>query len=257
MNTRSHSNTVYSERDGTITSVVLNRPHKLNALTAIMIDAVRNALKTAQGDPDTRVVILRGEGKAFCAGDDLSDLAGAVERPDEQAGLVANLQDVTRQIMGGPKPVVAVVQGWAVGAAFSWVLNCDLAVFAESSKAFFQEVIWGVSPTGAATVLAPALLGAGRARDAFLLSRRWSARELLGFGVATRVVADGQEIAEALAMARQLAELSPFALAGLKKLTSQAIASDLDGILAREAALAVETSSRQEVAQRLANRGAS
>jgi enoyl-CoA hydratase/carnithine racemase len=118
-------------------SVVLNRPQKLNALTSAMIAAVRDALKTAQQDPEIHVLILRGNGAAFCAGDDVSELAGAAAMPDEQTLVVGTLQDVTRQIMLGPKPVIVVVQGWAVGAAFSWLLNCDLAVCAESAKAFF------------------------------------------------------------------------------------------------------------------------
>jgi enoyl-CoA hydratase/carnithine racemase len=245
---------VYTEYSDGITSVVLNRPQKLNALTATMIGAIREALKAAQDDPGTRVVVLRGEGRAFCAGDDIEELAGAADLPDAQVSLVGDLQDVTRQIMAAPKPVVGAVQGWAVGAAFSWVLNCDLTVCAESAKAFFPEVKWGVSPTGAATALAPALLGAGRAREAFLLSRRWAAQELFNLGAVTKVVADGQELVEALLLARQLAQLPPFALAGVKKLANRVIVRDLDSTLAEEAALAVATSSRREVAERLGGR---
>jgi enoyl-CoA hydratase/carnithine racemase len=256
MNATQLPGTVYTETADGITWVVLNRPQKLNALTAEMIGGIRDALEAAQGDPGTHVVILRGEGKAFCAGDDVTELAEASVKSDEQALLVASLQDVTRQIMLGPKPVIVVVQGWAVGAAFSWVLNCDLVVCADSAKAFFPEVKWGVSPTGAATSLAPALLGAGRARESFLLSRRWTAHELLTLGVVTRVVADGAESSEALSLSGQLVELPSFALAGVKKLANRAIAGDLERTLAAEADLAVATSSRAEVAQRLASRRA-
>jgi enoyl-CoA hydratase/carnithine racemase len=254
MNSDTLQTHVYSQKEGRITSVVLNRPQKLNALTSTMIAAVRDALEAAQQDPETHVLMLRGNGSAFCAGDDVAELAGAAAMPDEQILLVATLQDVTRQIMLGPKPVVAVVQGWAVGAAFSWLLNCDLAVCAESAKAFFPEVKWGVSPTGAATVLVPGLLGAGRARESFLLSRRWTAQELFGFGAVARVVADGRELSEAMLLARELADLPPHAVSGVKRLINKAISGDLESVLQDEAALAVATVTRREVAGRLAAR---
>lgn len=254
MNTDTLQAYVYCQKEGRIASVVLNRPEKLNALTFTMIVAVRDALKAAQQDPGTHVLILRGNGAAFCAGDDVSELAAAAAVPGAQAQVVEALQDVTRQIMLGPKPVIVIVQGWAVGAAFSWLLNCDLAVCAESAKAFFPEVKWGVSPTGAATVLAPGAFGAGRARESFLLSRRWTAQELFGFGAVTRVVADGRELPEAMLLARELADLPDIAVAGVKRLTNKAITGDLESVLQEEASLAVATVTRQEVARRLAAR---
>lgn len=233
--------------EGKVCSIVLNRPEKLNALTREMIFALRDALTMAQKDPGTHVVVLRGDGAAFCAGDDLSELAVAAARPDQQAALVASLQDVTRQIMLGPKPVIAVVQGWAVGAAFSWIFNCDLSICAESSKAFFPEVKWGVSQTGGATALAPRLLGARAAREALLLSRRFTARELLELGAVTRVVKDGNELQAAMMMARQITELPALALSGVKRLMNRALGGDLEAVLLDEAVLAVSTATGREV----------
>lgn len=243
--------TVYTERRDGIISVVLNRPEKLNALTAEMIRALRDALAMSQRDPDAAVIILRGEGRAFCSGDDVSELAGASADPIQQTQLVDVLQGITRHIMLGPKPVIAVVQGWAVGAAFSWVLNCDLSVCGRSARAFFPEVKWGVSPTGGATALAPCMLGATAAREAFYLSRRFSATELVDLGAVTRLATDGDELDSATAMAKELAVLPAFALAGVKKLTNQAIGGELDSLLAAEASLAAATSARTEVGRRL------
>src|SRR5882757_2725103 len=146
---------VYTVQDGHVLSVVLNRPEKLNALTHGMIERVRDGLAKAQADPSVHVIVLRGEGRAFSVGDDLDDLSSASSEADQQEALVDILQDVTCQIMNGPKPVIAVLQGWAIGAAFSWILNCDQVVCTRSAKAFFPELKWGVSPTGAATALAP------------------------------------------------------------------------------------------------------
>jgi enoyl-CoA hydratase/carnithine racemase len=242
---------VYTERRGSIVSVVLNRPEKLNAVTAGMIRALHDALAMSQRDPDAAVIMLRGEGRAFCSGDDVSELAGASSDPIQQTELVNVLQGVTRHIMLGPKPVIAVVQGWAVGAAFSWLLNCDLSVCGRSARAFFPEVKWGVSPTGGATALAPRMLGAAAGREAFYLSRRFGATELVDLGAVTRLAPDGGELESATAMAEEVALLPAFALRGVKKLTNQAIVGELDSLLAAEAALAVATSAREEVGRRL------
>jgi enoyl-CoA hydratase/carnithine racemase len=208
-------------------------------------------MATAQREPGVRVIILRGAGRAFCVGDDLNDLSSAAAEPDKQCTLVDILQDVTRQIMVGPKPVIAVVQGWAVGAAFSWVLNCDHAVYARSTQSFFPELKWGVSPTGAATVLAPRMLGSAQARAAFQLLKRFSAEQLLALGAITQVVEDGSELAVAANCARELASRSPEALVGVKRLTSRLLLEGLDDILSMEAQLAVAMSSREGVSGRI------
>jgi len=153
--------------------------------------------------------------------------------------------------MIGPKPVVALVQGWAIGAAFSWVLNCDLVVCAQSAKAFFPELKWGVSPTGAATVLAPKVLGVGAARSAFLELRRFSADELLALGAVSRVVADEDALQAAVDCVNELAGRPEVALQGVKRLMNRSLIGGLDDILAHEAALAVATAISDEVTGRI------
>jgi enoyl-CoA hydratase/carnithine racemase len=240
-------NEVLVQTDGAVLSIVLNRPQKLNALTHPMIRAVRDAMAAAQRDPGIRVVILRGEGRAFCVGDDLNDLSSAAAAPEEQKVLVDELQDVTRQIMLGAKPVIAVVQGWAVGAAFSWVLNCDHAIYARSAKSFFPELKWGVSPTGAATTLAPQLLGVAQAHAAFQLIKRFPAEELLNLGAIAQVVDDGSELSTARQCAQDLASRPTEALRGVKRLTNRLLLERLDEILSGEAQLAAALASRESV----------
>jgi enoyl-CoA hydratase/carnithine racemase len=233
-----------------VLSVVLNRPAKLNALTRGMIVRVRDALVAAQASPDVRAIVLRGAGRAFSVGDDLSGLASAAIAADEAAALVI-LQDVTRQIMAGPKPVVAAVQGWAVGAAFSWVLNCDHVFIARSTTAFFPELRWGVSPTGAATVLAPRMLGVAAARDAFLRLKRFSAADLLALGAVSGVTEDGGEYEATMSCARELSGRAVAALSGVKRLTNRFVLEELDSVLSQEAELAAATSGASEVASRI------
>jgi enoyl-CoA hydratase/carnithine racemase len=231
------------ETDEAVRWIILNRPQKLNALTHRMIQAVRDALAVAQRDAAIRVIVLRGEGRAFCVGDDLDDLSSAAAAPAEQKALVDVLQDVTRQIMLGGKPVIAVVQGWAVGAAFSWVLNCDHVIYARSAKSFFPELKWGVSPTGAATTLAVHRLGLAQAHAAFQLIKRFSAEELLNLGAIAQVVDDGAELSAARQCAQELAGRPPEALSGVKRLTNRLLLERLDDILAAEAQLAATLAS--------------
>jgi enoyl-CoA hydratase/carnithine racemase len=240
-------NEVRVETEGVIASIILNRPQKLNALTHGMIRAVRDAMTSAQRDSAIRVIILRGEGRAFCVGDDLNDLSSAAAAPEEQKALVDVLQDVTRQIMLGGKPVIAVVQGWAVGAAFSWVLNCDHAIYARSAKSFFPELKWGVSPTGAATTLAAQRLGLAQAHAAFQLIKRFSAEELLNLGAIAQVVDDGHELSAARQCAQELASRPVEALSGVKRLTNLPLLERLDDILAMEAQLAAAMASHASV----------
>jgi enoyl-CoA hydratase/carnithine racemase len=244
-------NEVRVETEGAVLSIILNRPQKLNALTHRMIQAVRDAMAAAQCDAAIRVIILRGEGRAFCVGDDLNDLSSAAAAPAEQKALVDVLQDVTRQIMLGGKPVIAVVQGWAVGAAFSWVLNCDHAIYARSAKSFFPELKWGVSPTGAATTLAAQRLGLAQAHAAFQLIKRFSAEELLNLGAIAQVVDDGNELSAARECAEELASRPMEALRGVKRLTNRLLLERLDDILSLEAQLAAAMASHAGVASNI------
>jgi len=242
---------VYTERTGGVRTIVLNRPQKLNALTHEMIGRVRDSLAEAQSDPSVRVILLRGEGRAFSAGDDLSDLSAAAAEVEKQSDLVGILQDVTRQILAGPKPVIGLVQGWVIGAAFSWALNCDLLICAQSTIAFFPELRWGVSPTGAATVLAPKILGVAAAHSAFQELRRFTADELLALGAANRVVADDQALSAAMECALELASRPEAALQGLKHLVNRSLVDNLDDVLAREAQLAVTLAAGHAVSGRI------
>jgi enoyl-CoA hydratase/carnithine racemase len=239
------------QTEGAVRSIILNRPQKLNALTHAMIRAVRDAMTCAQRDSAIRVIILRGAGRAFCVGDDLNDLSAAAAAPEEQRALVDVLQDVTRQIMLGGKPVIAVVQGWAVGAAFSWVLNCDHAVYARSAKSFFPELKWGVSPTGAATALAVQRLGLAQAHAALQLIKRFSGEELLNLGAIAQVVDDGNELSAAKQCAQELASRPTEALSGVKRLTNRLFLERLDDILSAEAQLAAALASDASVSSNI------
>src|SRR5690606_29033685 len=131
-------------------------------------------------------------------GDDLLDHS-PFENRDEARALVDALQDVTREIVLGPKLVVGAINGWAVGGGFEWAINCDLPLWAESARGFFPEASFGLFVTGAVTTLLPAIVGLTKAKEMLLLGEKYSAQELHALGIAWRVVPDDKLMEEARA----------------------------------------------------------
>ncbi len=229
-----------SDRIGILT---LNRPEKLNAINRGLILALRDALDEAMTRDDVAVVILCGAGRAFCAGNDLAasedDTSGGIRKSALEVH-ARDLQDVTRRICMSEKIVIGAIHGWAVGAGFEWALNCDLTVWEESARAFMPEVRIGVFPSGGAMRLLVEAIGKTRATEMFLFGDRFGARELLGLGVASRVVEDGQALAEAFALARRVLDLPRDNVARLKRVLLRSQSLSLEDTLDLEVQALVE-----------------
>src|SRR5205085_5324691 len=105
---------------------------------------------------------------------------------------VRAIQRVTEAICFSDKPVIGAINGWAVGGGFEWAINCGFPIWAESAKAFFPELKWGMFVTGGVTSLLPALVGRHAAREMMIFGERYDAKGLLEKGVAWRVVRDGE-----------------------------------------------------------------
>ena len=118
--------TVGLQTDGPVSIVTLQRPERLNAINADLLRDLNAQLQTAQADAATRAIVLTGAGRAFCAGDDLKAFDDQSATPASMAQMCEDVQRITRTLMGGPKLVVGAVHGYAVGAGFEWLLNCDL-----------------------------------------------------------------------------------------------------------------------------------
>ncbi|TNF53501.1 MAG: enoyl-CoA hydratase/isomerase family protein, partial [Burkholderiales bacterium] len=176
------------ETRGPISLVTLNRPQRLNAIGGQLLPDLHDALQRAQQDPETRVIVLTGAGRAFCAGDDLKEFGDQTQSPEHVARVCEDIQQITRDLMFGPKLVVGAVHGWAVGGGFEWVLNCDLVVAAEDLKCFFPEMQLGHFVTGGVTHLLPQALGHQRAMELIVLGEQLDARTLQSLGLVNRVV---------------------------------------------------------------------
>ena len=228
--------TVLTRQQGAVRVVSLNRPQRLNAITIELLRDLNAALADAQADPAVRALVLCGEGRAFCAGDDL--VAQLDIGPASAAALrpfVDELQRVTRQLMLGDKPVVGLVHGWAVGGGFSWTLNCDLTLWAESARALLPEVGFGMFVSGGLSLLLPRAAGRMAAAEMTWLGQPLDAKRLHALGVAWRVVPDDTLLDDGMALAAQLADLPEHAARQLKR---SLLAPDRQAL---EAALEFET----------------
>ena len=232
--------TVISTLDDTgVRTLTLNRPAQLNAMNRMLLREVVQAFDDANADGATRAIILTGAGRAFCAGDDRHEH----QHPESEAEareLVELIQDATRAILLGPKPVVGAINGYAVGGGFEWAINCDLPIWAESAVGFFPETSLNLFVTGGVTRLLPRLVGLNRAREMLFLGQRYDAQTLLDYGVAWRVVVDDDLMATAQATAARLAELPELSVRAMKRVLYQADTGDFESVLARETDATVE-----------------
>jgi len=220
--------TVISEHRGAVRLITLNRPERLNAINVALITGLRDALAEANADGTVAAIVLRGAGKAFCSGDDLSDKSAVPSNPEEGMEIIDALQEVTRQILYGDKVVIGAIHGWAVGGGFEWVVNCDFSVWAEDAKAFCPEMRWGMSPTGGVTSLLGRVVGLHRARAILMLGDKLTAEELRDIGIAWRVVPEEQVLPEALALAERIAGLPARAVCDLKRSLTGVFREELD-----------------------------
>lgn len=129
-------NTVVVHVDGAIAWVKLNRPDRLNAMNQSLVNDLAAALDRIEPDEKIRVIILHGEGRAFCSGDDLRELDNQTASAGATQAWVESIQAITLKIMGSRKIVIAAIHGWCVGGALEWAINCDFRIFAETARWF-------------------------------------------------------------------------------------------------------------------------
>ena len=214
-------------------TLLLNRPERLNAMNRQLISDVTRAFDDANADDATRVIVFSGAGRAFCAGDDRHEHQHP-QNEAEAGEFVELIQNATRAIVLGAKPVVGAINGWAVGGGFEWAINCDFPIWAQTARGFFPEVSLNLFVTGGVTALLPALVGLNRAREMLFLGERYDAQALLEMGVAWRVVDDEQLMQSAHETALRLAQLPPPSVRAMKRVLRQTSSSDFEQALSLE-----------------------
>lgn len=241
------ASTVGYRRAGAVATVTLQRPAAMNALDDDTLVALLGALRSAADDTAVRAVVLTGQGRAFCVGQDLREHAGrlAAVASGTGAGGTAGFElgDIVRErynpicalLSSMPKPVIAAVNGIAAGAGASFAFACDLRILAECAGFATAFAAIGLSCDSGASWWLPRLVGMARARELLLMPRTVGAQEALRIGLATRVVADA-DLAQATAeLAAALAAGPTLAYASLKQALAYSAAHDLPESLGVEA----------------------
>jgi len=242
----------YTVVDG-LATIELNRPDALNAWNTALGEELHAAVQAASGDDAVRAVLVRGAGRAFSSGADLKDLAGRETTPEGHVALDRVLTDVYHPIILGlrrmPKPVVAAVNGPAVGIGLSLALACDLVVAAESAYFLLAFVNIGLVPDGGSSALVPARIGFTRAAELALLGERLDAPTALEWGLINRVVADADLAADAEALARRLAQGPTRSYAGTKRELNARVYAGLEEQLELEAQIQQEMAASRDFAE--------
>jgi 2-(1,2-epoxy-1,2-dihydrophenyl)acetyl-CoA isomerase len=220
--------------DGAAT-ITLNRPEKLNAWNLQLGLDLREAVEGLAADEAVRAVLITGAGRGFSSGADLSETHEGDGLPDLRARLKERYHPIITGIREMPKPVVAAVNGGAVGIGCSLALSADLILAAESSYFLLAFINIGLVPDGGSTAFVPARIGLARAAEMILLGERIQAPQALEWGLVNRVVPDDELRPEADALLARLAKGPTKAYAGGKALINRRVYADLHGQLEAEA----------------------
>jgi 2-(1,2-epoxy-1,2-dihydrophenyl)acetyl-CoA isomerase len=216
-----------------VLTVTLNRPDKLNAFNPEMHERLREALERAKNEPEVRAVLLTGAGRAFCAGQDLSERNVSAGAPpiDLAVSLGSNYNPLVRRLRELPKPVVCAVNGVAAGAGANIALACDLVVAARSASFVQSFSKIGLVPDSGGTFFLPRLVGSARAMGLALLGEKLSADNAAAWGLIWKTVDDGELMSEALSIAKSLAEGPTKGYGLLKKALYMSATNALDAQL--------------------------
>lgn len=225
------------ERDGAVATVILNRPERRNAMTLELKTALLEALRHLAADQGVRCVVLTGQGKGFCVGQDLAEHAELMQSADASvfSTVAEHYSPIIELLAGMAKPVIAAVNGTCAGAGLGFALACDLRVFAEDATLGTAFSGVGLTCDSGLSATLPRAVGEARARELVLLGRTFTPVEAVGWGITGEVVATADVAETAGRLAAQLAAGPTVAYAESKRL----LAAGLDGTLAE--ALAAES----------------
>lgn len=190
--------------EGRVRILTLNRPAQLNSMNDALYDALAHALTLAAADPGVAVVILTGEGRAFCAGQDLAEMEN---RPTYPPGEVHGFTPFMDALDAFEKPLIAAVNGMAVGIGVTLLLHCELVYVRAGSTLLLPFANLGLCPEAGSSLLLPKRVGYPRAAELLLLGEPFSAEQALAWGLINGIGADAEATLElALAKARRLAD---------------------------------------------------
>ena len=210
-------------------TITLNRPDKLNSFNREMALETIDALERCMDDDSIRAVMLTGEGRAFCAGQDLAEAVAPGTLIEEI--ITVQYNPIIRRIRGLHKPVIAAVNGVAAGAGANIAFACDLTLAAESAKFIQSFINIGLIPDSGGTFTLPRLVGMQHAFGQMILAPKITAKEAEENRMIWKAVPDAELMEQATALAKQLATMPTKAIALTKEALNRSMANDLDGQL--------------------------
>ncbi|MBD1373454.1 enoyl-CoA hydratase/isomerase family protein [Hazenella sp. IB182357] len=206
-----------SKQDG-VGILTLNRPEVFNAINQDLLSTLSEKLTEIENDDEIRAVVLTGEGKAFCSGQDLKDVS--ILQSGEEISLGGPVRErynpLVMQMVNLRKPIIAAVNGIAAGAGFSLALACDMRFVAAESKMVQAFVRIGLAPDTGSSYFLPRLVGVGKAMELMFTGKDITAEEALQLGIANQVLPQDQLLPATLAFAKKLAQ-GPTKAIGLTK----------------------------------------
>jgi 2-(1,2-epoxy-1,2-dihydrophenyl)acetyl-CoA isomerase len=241
--------TLFESRSGAVATVTLNRPEARNALDMAMRRELAAVLDEVEADAGARVLILTGAGGHFCSGGDVKTMREKQHTAAEGRARVELLNAMVLRIVNFPKPTIAMVDGYAVGAGSNLALCCDLIVASERAK--FGELFWkiGLVPDGGGTWLLPRVVGLARAKELIFTADIIDAVEAARIGLVNHVVPVADLERATHALAEKIAAGPPAVLKMAKHMVNRAVTSDLASALDLEAfsqGIAIASDDHQE-----------
>ena len=228
--------TLLYEKDGPVAWITLNRPDVLNAINMQMRDELWDALHAVRDDPDVRVAVFMGAGeRAFSAGADISEFGTAPSVIE--ARRARRQRDVWQFMLDLPKPLIAAIHGYALGAGIELPMCCDIRIASEDARFGLPEVGLGYIPSAGGTQTLPRHVPPGIALQMILTGDPIDARTAYAHGLVQRLVARDRLYEEARALAAKIAERPPELLALAKRMVYEGAEGPLERALAQEAVL--------------------
>ena len=232
--------------------IQLNRPEKMNAIGALTRKQLGEAIKQAEKDDAIRVVVLTGSGKAFSSGADVTEMTsdGGMRTPEDVGNVLRNeYMPMLTRLRTMPKPVIAAMNGPAVGIGASFALACDIRIATPEAYLMEAFVNIGLAPDGGVSWLLPRLVGTGVAYEMFFSGRALQAQDAHRLGVINRIVPADQLEQEVREFAAQLAQQPKQAMAAAKRAVNHALESSFEDALEFESYLQEAQAASPEFAE--------
>ncbi|HLI64777.1 MAG TPA: enoyl-CoA hydratase-related protein [Caulobacteraceae bacterium] len=208
--------------DGHVATITLNRPERMNTISRAMLGQLTEHLLAADADPEVRVVILTGTGRAFCAGLDLTEATGQTKDGiSNNTGLAVTLDLKSTPptvLFNMDTPVICALNGSAAGYGMDTALGCDIRIMARSAKLAAAFTKRGVVPESGGTWFLPRLIGWSKAAELIFTGRTLSAEQTVAMGLASEVVDDDQIMVRAREIAAEIAACAPLAVQASKRM---------------------------------------